>query len=210
MYSKLRISITSNAQLIPFDFVKRLKEKISYLTISLNTLEEKIAKILQGNNYSLDKVLWAAQEATQNGLSIKINTVISNINIEEVSDIGKFIKSLDLSKTNVIWKIIKFHRNPYVLNKLPNFEVTQKEFSNLDEKIKKKYPDLNIISIDNNMIDQSYILIAPTGEVIIPSYHYKSIGNVIKTPLQHLIDQNIFSSNNRLLRSLSGIIKKRD
>jgi len=210
LYSKLSISITSNAQLIPSQFLEDYKEKISYLTISLNTMEEKIARFMHGSNYNLEKVLSIAQEALQNNISIKINTLVSRINVGEVSKVGKFIRSLPLNKTNIIWKLIKFHNNPYVVKDLSNLQITKEQFSDLFIRLKKNYLDLNIVPIDNNTIDRSYILITPNGDVILPNNQYKSVGNVIQTPLQHLINNNLYRYNNRLLEPLSRIIKRRE
>ncbi|HEH4748165.1 TPA: GTP 3',8-cyclase MoaA [Campylobacter coli] len=109
----LDLAITTNGFLLK-DFAKDLKDAgLKRLNISLDTLENKKAKILAQKDV-LDSVLAGIDEALNIGLKVKLNTVaLKGLNDDELISLLEFAKS-----KNIQIRFIEFMENIHAYGKL--------------------------------------------------------------------------------------------
>lgn len=109
----LDLAITTNGFLLK-DFAKDLKDAgLKRLNISLDTLENKKAKILAQKDV-LDSVLAGIDEALSIGLKVKLNTVaLKGLNDDELISLLEFAKS-----KNIQIRFIEFMENIHAYGKL--------------------------------------------------------------------------------------------
>lgn len=109
----LDLAITTNGFLLK-DFAKDLKDAgLKRLNISLDTLENKKAKILAQKDV-LDSVLAGIDEALSIGLKVKLNTVaLKGLNNDELISLLEFAKS-----KNIQIRFIEFMENIHAYGKL--------------------------------------------------------------------------------------------
>lgn len=207
LYPRLTMSVTTNGLLMPPNFASRLQGKISYITISIDAMQSKVVRKLKGGDHELDRALWAVREIVNAGIQLKVNTLVSNLNIDTLSEVGEFLQSLSVQGTTIIWKLIQVHKNKNVRTDISYLLVSAEQYRSSVNQMREQFPNLRVISCDSSTFDKCYILISPTGEVILPVRKYTAIGNILSSPLQQLVSKIELRANNTLVHSLYSFLK---
>jgi cyclic pyranopterin phosphate synthase len=88
------LTLTTNAYLLPQQAQQLKDAGLKRITISLDTLDEEVFKVMNGRGISIDKVLAGIDAADAAGLSpIKINAVVQKgVNDHTVVDLARYFK----------------------------------------------------------------------------------------------------------------------
>lgn len=98
-------------------------------------------------------------------MKIKINTLVSKINKDEVTDIGKTLEKYNIER----WRLFKFMplRNCAISNST-NFEISNEEFRRVVSNVKDLYgKHIQINERNEGKIQSDYLLINSVGDFII-------------------------------------------
>ncbi|PYZ95214.1 GTP 3',8-cyclase MoaA [Salipaludibacillus keqinensis] len=98
------IAMTTNGALLPMH-AKKLKEAgLKRVTISLDSLDDKKFRYINGRDVGVDKVLEGIEAAQEAGLGVKMNMVVKRgMNEEDILPMARYFKD-----TNVILRYIEY------------------------------------------------------------------------------------------------------
>lgn len=131
--------------------------------------------------------------------SIKVGTVVSAINIDDLPSIGNVIYDTNVYPPDV-WRLYEFTPLGDGLYSKKRHEISTQQFSEIVMQIKKSFPTKNIIPLSNADSNDSYIFVDP--RMIIQIYtnnNYKTVGNLLDISDDDLI---------RLIQQFSTVITK--
>lgn len=197
LFEKYHVTTALSTKKILNDFeIKKLAgyDVIHELQISLDTLDDEIEEMLiSSRNYST-KMLKVIEKLVQSGINVKVNSVITKYNINDIYDLTMRLNSMGV-KTHII--------SPYTANLgrneedfFPDIEQYEKLFANLDNmklQMKIDHPVAELITLCNR--EQLYhekgdvvcsagmdgFIIAPNGDVSVcerMAYSSFTIGNI--------------------------------
>lgn len=161
----VRTSVTTNSSLISPDWIEKAAPFLDILTISIDSQFEdtnrKCGRCCKANGKVLSKEHYIALAAAchKNGIQLKINTVVSSINVNE--DMADFI--------NVIrpfhWKIFQVLKvdgeNDVDFSK---YAITGEEFDKYIENQRNILNDKKVlVKESNDLMRGSYLMVNPEG-----------------------------------------------
>ncbi len=118
--------------------------------------------------------------AQNQGIKIKVNTVISKLNIDE--DIIPLYEAIHFDRVKLLQVRIQGNCNETA----QKYEISAESFNLYTDKIKRLNP--NIIIESESEIESSYIIIDPLGHLISNQNNYhKQVGSIFKEKLEDLI-----------------------
>lgn len=160
-------NLLTNGKLLSKEKIIELEPYLDYITLSYDSNnDDTYQKMGRGEKHGVN-VIEALDFIHNNGINIKvkINTLVSKINKDEVIDIGKKLEKYNIER----WKLFKFMplRNCAIDNKT-NFEISNEEFRQTISDIKNLY-GMNIKTNECNKdkIQSDYLLINSVGDFII-------------------------------------------
>lgn len=161
---KIINSVISNGYL-PLYISNSIFENIDELVLSLDSINDKTNTKI-GRGHSSRKNVCSTMKrakATNPNIKIRINSVISKANLNEIEEIAEFINKQDINS----WRLHKFApiRAKALLNK-DEFEITNTEYNKAVNLCKKTCRDILIETRYDNNYNDMYILITPNGDII--------------------------------------------
>lgn len=187
LYAKevgLLVSLTTNAILLEDNKAECefLFENLDWLTFSLDGADDEIQSRMSRNNTHatrIKKLLSFAKEYSNRKCRIKINTVVSKVNKDYMSDLVDVIKSYSIER----WKLFQFTAiRGNAIESQNIFSITKEEFKEVVELIETEVKEENIIlSIsDQSNIESAYFVIFPEGDIRISDASTdKVLGNIL-------------------------------
>ncbi|MEC4685004.1 MAG: radical SAM protein [Nitrospirota bacterium] len=186
-HSCFNISITTNGTLPTKNNINFLSGKIERLTISLDTLSSSTACIIRGENYDLKNTIQNILTASDIGIPLKINTVITKHNLSELDNIGRFLNSINGS---VFWKIFELTDNPNVNSDISHLKVPVTIIDEEFIKLKNRYPSLPIDIAYCSELNSNYIIMRSNGDIHIPKFNnYQCLGNICDESLSNILNR---------------------
>lgn len=180
-------NLLTNGKELSEEKIRELEPYLDYITFSYDSNNPETYGIMgRGEEHGIHiiEILDFIQK-NDIDIKIKINTLVSKINKNEVIDIGKTLKKYKIER----WKLFKFLplRNCAISNKI-NFEISDKEFKNVILDIKDLYgKDMNVIECNEDKIQKKYLLINSVGDFIITEeYKDKKIYNIEEENVENL------------------------
>lgn len=175
-------SLTTNSILLSDELLLKLDGILDWLTLSLDGHNGDLQTKMTRNKNHFDNVLRILNSINFNNLSmkVKVNTVVSKINKDEVKYIIDIVNKYDVYR----WKLFQFIplRGSAQKNK-EKFYITDDEFLKVKEEIITKEnisKDKIITFTDRNSLESSYFVIFPNGDVRISTdLNDKILGNLI-------------------------------
>jgi MoaA/NifB/PqqE/SkfB family radical SAM enzyme len=184
------ISVTTNGTLLSDDTVVKLQGRIERFTVSLDTTSVSLGLRMRGPNYNVKAVMRAIRTACRTGIRVKINTVVTSLNHQALSDIGMFIRSLD---SEVVWKLFQLTDNPNVQIDLSPLQVHTQTFAKLVSDLSHLLPGVAIVGTDSKELSSSYVIITPAGDIHIPMYeNYQALANVRSSNIVEVLEARGF------------------
>ncbi len=156
----IKVSIITNGSLLNKKFIDRCKGIVSTIGISIDSSKEETRKelgciALKDKSFSNTDYLELANMVHEEGIKLKINTVVTKLNYTE--DMYDFICSMKPDR----WKVLKIHVVKDV-NENTNLEINDVEFNIFVEQHKSIE---NKIVEGTNSMENSYIMIDSQGHL---------------------------------------------
>ena len=102
--TKLGISITTNGQLLTKDFIEKIKDSVSFIRVSLDSIDETCYKRIR--NFNLDSVLNNISLINQK-IPFGINMVVNSATINGLDDMLEFSKNFGAEELLILPLFIK-------------------------------------------------------------------------------------------------------
>jgi radical S-adenosyl methionine domain-containing protein 2 len=156
---KIQISLITNGHLLSKERIHRLKGKVSMIGMSIDALQpellRKMGRCTQTKEIlSPDKCVTLCKFIKKNNIQLKINTVVSRLNLQE--DFSDFIKTVCPTR----WKILKMKRFSNDNFNNTELDITENEFN----RFCSTYSSL--IPIKEASLRNSYIMIDARGKLV--------------------------------------------
>jgi len=158
------VSIITNGFLLSEKLITCFKGKVSMVGISIDAIHPKVLQNLgrctkDNEILDTDRCIALCKLLKENGIMVKINTVVSNMNLHE--DFTTFIQTVRPDR----WKILKMQRFIYKSYNNTHMEITDDEFKNFCSR------HCGVPHIAEESMKNSYIFVDPTGRLIDNSNH---------------------------------------
>ena len=147
---------------------EKMREAINYLdtiTLSLDTINDDINEQMgRGRNHfaEIKKVLDILRDKD---IRIKINTVVTKLNIDYIEELGEFLNSN--YKINE-WRIFRFAPlRELAKENEEKFEITDEQFKSTKEIFQKNYKNIGKVNYrDNDDMESKYNLVTANGNIV--------------------------------------------
>ena len=160
-------NLLTNGKLLSKEKIIELEPYLDYITLSYDSNNDDTYKIMgrgekHGKNtiQSLDFI-----KESNIKIKIKINTLVSKINKDEIIYIGRILEKYNIER----WRLFKFIplRND-AINNSKNFEISDEEFRKIVVDVKNLYGQhIQISERNEDTIQSNYLLINSVGDFII-------------------------------------------
>ncbi|WP_328832638.1 radical SAM protein [Streptomyces sp. NBC_00252] len=116
------------------------------------------------------------QQARENGTALKIGTVVTRENIDEIGRIGESIQSIMPD----VWKLYEFRSRGAGRINATALELPQTTFLQVAEEAQNRFPDLEIVISPAEVSLNAYLIINPDSTLLIPQRDsYLSFGRLV-------------------------------
>ena len=192
-----KTALQSNG-LILKDNLDSILPYVDWISLSLDG-ESKEKNAPMRNEKQFDAIIDVLPEIKKRNISVKLGTVVNKKNYKDIENIGSLIAG------NVdVWKLYQFYpRGGTIAEKNKSeLEISDKLFNNIAEKIKSKFPNINISTHSVDEFNKSpCLMIDPDGKVFISKNNKDFlIGDIVN-------DKDSFVKN-YLAMNILGEIKK--
>ena len=151
--SKLEVSIITNGYYLDRDFVKKNKNKISMIGISVDSLNKntniKIGRCCHNMVIAEDDLLSICNFIKESGIKLKINTCVTALNSNE--SISSFLEKVKPDKVKVLRAFCDENNDQYNIS------------DDAWNKAKEKYK--NVFFEDNDYMKSHYIIVDSSGNL---------------------------------------------
>lgn len=205
----LLVSMTTNGILLTDNLLDFCLEKLDWLTLSLDGADEREQLMMtrhEGHVQRVLDILAYAEAYNQKRCKIKINTVISNVNKDQIMDIADLVLEFHIDR----WKIFQFIplRGMAKINK-KTFYISNKCFEDCVYKIQDYMKNsMTLISISNRKnIESAHFVIFPDGNVrISQNLRDQIVGNILVDDIKQLWKNEAYQKE--LHKERTGFIRE--
>ena len=193
----MKTKLITNGRMLSNDLIDRINGLLDELTLSFDAIDDDIHNemgrgIEHGKN--VIRILDYIKENEIN-IEVKINTVVSRINSDEISKIARFLSNYTIKR----WKLFKFQslrgNSIHYENML---EISNQKFNEIIEKLKEMNINTKIVTRNTEEIEKLYLNISPNGEFLITNdYIDKRICDFKNIELEKI--REVLKVNNELL-----------
>lgn len=197
-YAKFRgliVSLTTNGMLLKDELLDFCLENLDWLTLSLDGADEDIQTMMTrstGHVKRVSNILSYAESFEKKKCKIKINTVVSDVNKNQVADIARIISTFHVDR----WKLFQFVPLRGMAKKYESlFYISDQYFDEVIKEIRKCMGEgKTIISISNRQnIESAYFVIFPNGDIkISQGLKDQVIGNALTDDLKQLWENELY------------------
>lgn len=190
------VSIVTNGSLLTPERIHSWRGLVSCIGISIDSLckntNKQIGRCCQDSAKTIDNWTAIASAVHDCGIALKINTVVSRLNIRE-----NLLPLYDAIKPNKI-KLLQMHLIRGINDRAKPYEITKREFDDFCER-HSSAPSV-IVSEPCGSMENSYLMINPDGNVQLNNFGiYENYGNCCDAPLCEImqsvpIDADKFNS----------------
>jgi radical S-adenosyl methionine domain-containing protein 2 len=180
----IKISIITNASLLTKNKVDTWIGKMDMLGVSVDSLDYQtnfnIGRIMGSKVLDLKRLIDVLNYAKEQGMKLKVNTVVSNYNLDQ--DIMPLYEKVSFDRIKLMQVRIQNNCN----EKAKPDEITSEQFMNYTKKITSL--NKNIVIEPEHDLESSYIIIDPHGNLVSNqnNYHQK-VGSIFDESLEQLI-----------------------
>lgn len=193
MYARqkgLIVSLTTNGILLEGNESERrfFFRNLDWLTLSLDGSNEQVQSQMGRNTEHIRRVksiLELAAQDSKRTCRIKINTVVSRVNWNDMDQMAEFIKKYPVDR----WKLFQF--TPVRGNAVKyqeKYQITDETFQRIATDIQKRAGNKLIVSLsDHENIESAYFVIFPNGDIRISNLQNdRVVGNALTDNLEEL------------------------
>lgn len=181
----IAVSIITNGSMLSAERVRQMRGKVSMLGLSVDSLNHEtnlnIGRSCKGETISKDEIIEIITTARECGIKVKVNTVISKLNVNE--DISKLYETGAIDRI----KLLQMRVNEGVNDIARQWLLTKREF----EDYCKRFSKYSTVDENDDSLNASYIIINPEGNLLTNKGNkHTVVGSLLKTPLGDLIEGN--------------------
>lgn len=181
----LEVSVITNGSLLTIQHIRHWREKVSCIGLSIDAISPRINQLIgrcEGTAPPLSLSHWETLAACihEHGIALKINTVVSRINL------GQNLTPLyDILKPQKV-KLLQMHIVKGINQDAQRHQITKQEFE--DFCLRHKSDKYQIVTEELGDMQNSYVMINPQGHVILNDHGvYRSFGHCCETVLSEIL-----------------------
>lgn len=187
----IRASLITNGSLLTEEFIMNNKGKLEQIGLSIDSIKESTNLMLgrcQNNKiFNYQKLVSICKAIKLAGIKLKINTVVSKLNINE--DITKLLDEVEPDRI----KILQMKPTTEVAKK---YEVSESEFENYT----KKYSGYKTVIEKISSLENAYVIIDSKGYLTTENQHNDKRFNLLEVSLLSVIDKIDFDADKEAMR----------
>ena len=188
---KITASIITNGSLLTEAFIKANRNKLSMIGISIDSINEetnlKLGRCQETKIFDYEKLCKICRCIKQNGIILKINIVVSKMNIDE--DITKLIDDVKPDRFKILQML---PTTPFAAQNC----VTDEEF----DAYLEKYRGYDIVHEKRKNIKKAYMIVDSMGYLSTENQHNDFRFNVLSQRIADVIDKIDFDFENEAMR----------
>lgn len=182
--SEIKLSLTTNGQLIDDELFHRIINTFDWITFSIDSSNVNVNdEIGRGKNH-IEKII-SLLDKFNNKIKLKINTVANKYNINDLENIYNIISKYQISR----WKIFRFYPLRKGKENKDLFYLNESESQLVEEYALRKQRENPKIKIHYNNLSEfttSYFNIYPDGSV--ENIKDENIGNLLCDDISAILD----------------------
>jgi MoaA/NifB/PqqE/SkfB family radical SAM enzyme len=193
------VQLITNAKVINYNFYSEICKYIDWISLPLDAVTQKTQSLMSRNENHIENVTEILNNIKKLELpvKVKINTVVSKINMDEIPLILNYIESYNVSK----WKLFQF--SPIRYNAEANkdlYHISDEQYEKLIRHILDKYEGkIDIIPQRTNDFCNSYFVISSNGNVLMGDTN-ESVGNLLYHSIDDISDKLGFNYDDHYKR----------
>lgn len=169
---------------------EKMREVLDYLdtiTLSLDTINDDINEQMGRGRNHFTEIKEVLDILKDKDIRIKINTVVTKLNINYIEELGEFLNSN--YKINE-WRIFRFAPlRELAKENQEKFEITDEQFKSTKEIFQKNYKNIGKVNYrDNDDMESKYNLVTANGDIV-RTINKKDvvIGNALKQGVDEIV-----------------------
>lgn len=186
--NNVKSKLITNGILFTEDFFNKTKSDLTYLNLSLDSLDNNTNLILgRGINHT-NCIKKCIDMVSGSQIKLSINSVITKQNTEDIFKLGEYLKDKKINE----WRIFKFMplRERAKTNE-KEFEISQMEFDNIIADLSNKF-NLNIVTRQLEDFETLYVLILANGDIVVTKEGKDVVlGNALSDNLKEIITKKV-------------------
>ncbi|MBE6701787.1 MAG: radical SAM protein [Ruminococcaceae bacterium] len=194
----MKASVITNGSLLSEKLLSKWSQKVEMIGISIDAVSEqgnvRIGRNQQGSILTTEQLIRKAHLIRKYGIQLKVNTVVSKLNLEE--DMLSIYRRMNPDKL----KFLCVHVLENVNAEAERLQPTQEEFDAFVAK--NRYNEsCKVVVEPKGAMQNSYLMISPQGTVFLnEGGREKKYGNCLNNELYEICEQLPFDSNKYNLR----------
>ena len=211
LYAKSRglmVSLTTNSILLKGEILDFCLQELDWLTMSLDGDSNATQSRMTRHGKHFDRVMEVLAYAAvypERNCRIKLNTVVSNKNQNEVKNMVPIV----LEKGVERWKLFQFvPLRGAARENGRDFEISDESFSAAAEAVKTAMGEkANCVSVcDRESIEHAHFVIFPNGDIkISDDLHDRVLGNALQDDLQQLWAEGGYNRESHDTRTAAAV-----
>jgi MoaA/NifB/PqqE/SkfB family radical SAM enzyme len=196
------LALDTNGLLIKPDDIGTINELFFRIGLPLYAGNPALHDEMTGYKNHFNTIVKILQLLQKKKIKIRINTMVSKQNYNDLESLGSILEKFRID----YWNLYQFHP----VNKAEHFEkiydIPNHLFNEMAERLKSKFPTLNIVSVEKGSNDRAYIFIKQDGAVFtVRDFKQVKIGDLKEESMNDILK----NENVNLKRNLEKSIKER-
>jgi hypothetical protein len=172
---------------------------LSEMIVSLDCLSQEVTDKLRPNAQVKD-ILHTLDRAVRLGIAVRVNTVVSALNIGLIQDMGRYLMD-HFSGVALLWKLVPMTVNCFTGGvRVRCLHVDASSYRSMVEGLEDRFATIRIIWSDQEEIN-SHCLLLPDGTIVVPGTDCPRFSGNIETITQDDIIAR-FPKHSEILRGL--------
>ena len=181
---EIRVSMVTNGSLLTPERIRSWQGKVSCIGISIDSIDcdtnLTIGRCCRNKGISLSQWSKLAKAIHNRGIDLKINTVVSRLNLDE--DLSELYRALNPKKI----KLFQMHLIDGINDQAKPYEITEREFESFCKR-HKAFESVMVAEPCGSM-ENSYLMVNPEGEFQLNNNGiYQTFGNLNTTSLSEIL-----------------------
>lgn len=200
--------LTTNGSLLTKEKLEKLKGNLDWITLPIDGSDEEHQVKTGRPKDHFTKILKLLNTLESSNFKVKINTVLSKRNLDDIENIAKLVKKYKIIKR---WKVFQFFpiRHTALTNR-KSHEITEKQFKEIENKVKKilKDSDCEIYFSANTDFESSYFTINQSGLVQVSRNGKDTVlGDLRKQSVKDIWEETKLINKDEHIKRASWFIK---